>query len=183
MLVPTHVDADTCNLASCEMCALVLCAFWKCARSSAVDELAHYQRLRLYTNLKCNILHRPPSKVGEFLQQEGIFYVLGRTSFHFVVGHFAAKITLGFNWSVVGGLDWVFNTWETGEFFRLICTSTSVRKTIKTFLSLTRWWSFLSCLGALLVPTRKLRIATIEGHRRRSLLLVSLLLPHSRRLS
>lgn len=46
---PALVDADIRNLASCEMCAIVLHAFWEFDRSGVVDRFAHDPSFRLYT--------------------------------------------------------------------------------------------------------------------------------------
>lgn len=70
-----------------------LVSFWNCACSVFVNECAHSQHLPLYTNRKFGNLHRQASKMVEFLEQEGIFYVLESTSFPFAKGFLAANIT------------------------------------------------------------------------------------------
>lgn len=57
MLGLAHVASDDWNLATCEMCSLVMCAFWEFSRTAVVDAFAHDQRLRLYINRKIGILH------------------------------------------------------------------------------------------------------------------------------
>lgn len=96
------------------MCALFPYAFWECICLGVVYGLAHDQRLRLNTKRKFGILRHLPPKVTEFLVQEVILYVLERTSFHFLEGYLAAKVTLGFDWQVFGGPDWKPYTSETG---------------------------------------------------------------------
>lgn len=105
MIGPAHLDVDIWNLVSCEMCTLLLCAFWKCTRSSVVDGFIHDQRLRLYKNRTFGIHHHLRPNETEFLEQEGIFHVLEHTSFSFVEGYMAARSILEFDWSVVQGLD------------------------------------------------------------------------------
>lgn len=51
----------------------------------------------------------------EFLELEGILHVLERTSFPFVEGYLATKITLEFDWSAVLDLDSVPDMWDTEE--------------------------------------------------------------------
>lgn len=46
MLRPAYVDVDTGNLASCEMCALVSCVLWECARLDVVKGFAQNLPLR-----------------------------------------------------------------------------------------------------------------------------------------
>lgn len=107
MLGQAHVDAYTWNIASCEMCELVLCAFWKCACSDVVNGIVHDRRLLLYVNPNFGILHRFPTKMTEFVEKLGICHVLERTSFPFVKGYLAAEVTQEFHCSVFNGLDWV----------------------------------------------------------------------------
>lgn len=80
-----------------------------------MDGLAHDQRLRSYPNRKFGILRRLPPNVVQFLEQEDIFHVLKRTRFLFKNGYMAAKVTLEFDRSVVGGQNFVHLTWKTGE--------------------------------------------------------------------
>lgn len=105
ILDQAQVDADVWRLGIFEMCALALCAFGACARFGIVDRFSYDQRLQLYTNRKLGILHRHPLKVAEFLEQEGVFQILQRSSFTFVKKYLTVKVTRGFDWLSVDGLD------------------------------------------------------------------------------
>lgn len=174
MLGLAQVYEDNWRLACCEMCELVLCVFRVCVHSGVVDGLAHDQCLRLNTNRMFGIFHRLPPKVAEFLEKEGIFYVLERTSSPFVEDNLAAEEALGFGWSVVDGLVLVLYTSEIGRLILLLRTSTSVGKTTKRFPSFNRRRLSQTCPGTSLVRTRTLRIPIIEGQTNWSLFLGSL---------
>lgn len=182
MFAANHLDPDTWNLESCGKCALVSCAFWRCVRSGLVDGFAHDQRLRFCTNCGFGVLRRLLFNAAEFLEQEGIFHVLKRTSFLFVEDYLAAKVTLEFDWSAVHGLDWLPCTWETGRFIGSRHMRTSVGKITKMFLSFMKRLWFPWCLGALLVRTRRRSTAAIVGHQN-GLLTASLLLSRLRHLA
>lgn len=80
-----------------------------------MDRFAYDQRLRLYANRKFDIVHGLPPQVADFLELEGMFHVLERTSFHFVEGYLNAKIATVFDWSVVDSMDRVPYKWEPAE--------------------------------------------------------------------
>lgn len=61
--------------------------------------LAHEQRLRLNTSREFRILRPLAPNVAAFLEHEGIFHALKRTSFTFVAGFLAAPILVEFDWS------------------------------------------------------------------------------------
>lgn len=95
--------------------------------------------------------------------------------------YLAAKLTPGFDWSVVDVLDWIPYKTETGEVLSIDAMSTSVGKISKTSPSFTREWWFLPCLGAKLARMLRLCTATSADQRSRSLLLDDLLLLPLRR--
>lgn len=110
-------DASTDSLyrsvASCEICALILCAFWASASSDLVDGFVREPRLCVYTNCKFKILHCLSSKKTQFLEQEGDFRVLERSSFFVLEDFIAAMTSLRSDWSVVSGLHWEPYSWDT----------------------------------------------------------------------
>lgn len=75
MLSPAHVNADTCNHASCVICAFILCVFWSCSRPVVVDGFAQGEPARLYNNRKFNVLHCFSLKVAGLLDQGDLLCV------------------------------------------------------------------------------------------------------------
>lgn len=103
-----------------------------------------------------------------------------RTSSFFVKDYLAAKITLEFDRSVVHVLHWVYHKWHLKKVHFIQVHEYVYSEITKMFPSFMRmlWFSFP--LGALLVLTRRRRIAPIDDDRNVLLLVRNVLLSHLR---
>lgn len=107
MIGVSQVYVDFWILASCEICALVLCDYWICIFYVAVDGFPHDQSRRLYINWKFGTLYRLRPKVANDLEQREILCRLERTCFIFIAGYLPTNATFMVDLSVVLRSIWV----------------------------------------------------------------------------